>query len=495
MDNFDLLVSRARQDLVAEANRIADTDSAYHDVVHGVRPMTLTPTDTRRAIRPRRTLAIAATLAVVAAAVAIGVIATQQAPSTDIKIVPATDGPGSIAQPTATSVQPSTVAETTVPEGIATTSVEPETIPTTEAAPVVTSVYPQIGVAPLEPSTPVAPAASWEGLDLGPLSPRWDPVVLATDREVVVLGGWVGTTAADGTRTQERVGDGAAYDPVNATWRMLPDSGAAFARTTEATRSGGDEQLITIAGPEFAASYNVVTGEVRPIDPPPFNDGRIYNDGTHLFTATMEVPDSITLARLDGGGWTTLPPMGISGFQSVLRVGGHVVVVGGVEGNETGARALMLTETGVASETTWVDLQLPDRNWGNLFATTDGRRLLVWAGYGFAADAQGTGMWLDPADGPWHDLPIIDERWWECSADGVTVPGGIVIDDCGDVVHYRSAENTVTSRPELTMGGNRGGLPMVLLGDHLYRWGEPQYIENPDAPQAIQFGRLALVPA
>lgn len=490
MDNFDQLASRARQDLVAEANRIADTDAAYDDFVNGNRPITLTPAGPE-GMRPRRTLAIISALALVAAAVVIGVIVARRTPSTDVTIIPATDAPRPTSLVTATTVEPSPAAETTIPSEVIATTIEDSTPPTTEPVGPPSSVVPAVDLTSLDPNVPVVPGTAWEDLDLGPLTPRWDPVVVATDHEIIVLGGWVGAKDQAGSDYLRRVGDGAAYDPLTQTWRTLSDPDGQFAQVTNAVWIGGTDPRLMLVGPELASIYDPTNGAHQAIDPPPFSDSMIFTAGTSVFTATVEVPGSVTLARTLGtaAAWEVLPPVGLSAVYEVLDVGGNVVVVGSVEGNESGANAHMLTDTG------WVDLAMPDRSWSNWFATTDGTRLLVWAGYGFAADAQGTGLWIDPAAGAWQDLPNVDERWWECSADGIPVPGGIVIDNCGEVVHYRSTANIAVPRPEIALWGNRGGLPMVVLGDHLYRWGEPlYYAEGPDAPEAMRFGRLALVP-
>ncbi len=490
MDYFDLLASQARDKLVAEASRVADTDAAYDDLVNGNRPITLTPAGPE-GMRPRRALAIVSALALVAAAVAIGVIVARRTPSTDVTIIPATDAPTPTSVVTATTVEPSPAVETTIPSEVVATLIEGSKPPTIEPTAPPSSVGPAVDLTPLNPNVSVVPGAAWEDLDLGPLTPRWDPVVVATDHEIVVLGGWVGAKDQAGSDYLQRIGDGAAYDPVAATWRILPDPDGLFARVTNAVRIGGTDPRLMLVGPELASIYDPTNGSHQAIDPPPFNNGMFFTAGTSVFTATVEVPGSVTLARTVGttAEWDVLPPVGLSAVYEVLEIGGNVVVVGGVEGNEAGANAHILTDTG------WVDLAMPDRSWSNWFATTDGTRLVVWAGYGFAADAQGTGLWVDPAVGVWQDLPNIQERWWECSADGIPVPGGIVIDNCGEVVHYRSADNAVVPHPELALWGNRGGLPMVLLGDHLYRWGEPTwYAEPPPTPEAMQFGRMALVP-
>jgi hypothetical protein len=494
MDNFDLLASQARNKLVAEANRIADTDAAYDDLINGAHSIVLTPAGSA-GIRPRRTLAIATTLAIVAAAVAIGVIVTRRNPSTDVTIIPATDAPTPTSLVTASTVEPSPTVETTISSELVTTTIDDSTPPTTEPAAPPSSVFPAVGVTPLDPNVPVIPGAAWEDLDPGPLSPRWDPVVVATDHEIIVLGGWVGAKDPVGSDYLQRVGDGAAYDPVAKAWRMLADPNGLFTQVTNAVWIGGTDKRLMLVGPELASIYDPTNGAHQAIDPPPFSNGMFFTAGTSVFTATVEVPGSVTLARTVGTAakWDVLPPVGLSAVYEVLEVGGNVVAVGTIEdisGNQSGANAHMLTDTG------WIDLAMPGGNWGAFFATTDGQRLLVWGGYGFGDGLrQGIGSWLDPNTGSWQDLANIEELWWECSADGVQVPGGLVIDDCGEVVHYRSAENSATPRPELALWGSRGGLPMVLLGGHLYRWGEPTfYAEGPPAPEAMKFGRLALVP-
>ncbi len=507
MDNYDLLAERARNDLIVEAYRIADTDSAYDDVVNGFRPVSLAGS---RENRPRRPFAVAAALALVAAVV-IGVSVARRGPSDTIKVVPATDAPTPSAPPDATGIATRPGTESTVPEPTvaatfaATTTVAaiPVTMPGIEPA-AATPGAQASAVAPLDPSVPVVPGAAWETLDLGPLSPRWDPVVVATDGEIIVLGGYVRDRDANGSDYLRRVGDGAAYDPVARTWRLLPDPSGAFAKTTIArwVACGCDvNSRITLVGPEFAATYDVVNGATIPLDrPPPGGDHSLYIAGPDIFTAVTEIPGSVTLSRLTAGAttWEALPPVGLSYVRTVLHIEGRTVVVGSIEDNLAGTRALILDETATTGELTWIDLNLPDRRWNDFFASTDGYRLLVWAGYGFNAEAQdlGVGVLLDPAEGVWRDSARIEERWWECSADGVPVPGGIVIDDCGALVHYRSAENATVTHPELELWGLRGGLPMVVIGDHLYRWGEPSpYAEGPDAPEAMRFAALPLVPA
>ena len=60
---------------------------------------------------------------------------------------------------------------------------------------------------------------SWNALAPSPLPGRSDPAFAWTGEELLVWGGWDG-----GVRETPYFDDGAAYDPVARTWRMLPPS-------------------------------------------------------------------------------------------------------------------------------------------------------------------------------------------------------------------------------------------------------------------------------
>lgn len=85
------------------------------------------------------------------------------------------------------------------------------------------SVLAACGASPGAP-TSTAPVPAWERLDDPPLSPRTDPVVAWTGREVLVVGGNTGGVCppgADCAFPTELVADGAAWDPATGAWRPI----------------------------------------------------------------------------------------------------------------------------------------------------------------------------------------------------------------------------------------------------------------------------------
>lgn len=79
--------------------------------------------------------------------------------------------------------------------------------------------------------------AAWQELAPGPLGERIEYSAAWTGRELIVWGGWSGTT------THELHADGAAFNPATNTWRMLPAAPGA-GRAGAATVWTGSELLI-----------------------------------------------------------------------------------------------------------------------------------------------------------------------------------------------------------------------------------------------------------
>lgn len=142
-------------------------------------------------------------------------------------------------------------------------------------------------------------AHGWTDVDTGPLSPRQGAALVAAGREVLVLGG-------------ERHHDGAAFDLVDGTWRMiseppLPDGVPQVAWT-------GSEVLAIVSPPgenRRAAAWNPATDRWRPVNPPPpiRFDGPGNTQQPALFAVGGQVVLPDAWAAWDPGTneWNSLP--------------------------------------------------------------------------------------------------------------------------------------------------------------------------------------------
>jgi hypothetical protein len=142
-----------------------------------------------------------------------------------------------------------------------------------EAAGVVTDTAPEPAAGPTSATTP--PPVGWSALPDSPLSKRTRPITAWTGTELVIWGG-EGFTTDVCTLLDEGVSrcgdqarnDGAAFDPVTDTWRMLPPAPLSEDLGSWPTYRGAwtGEELVVWGGPDAAgAAYDPEADTWRPI--------------------------------------------------------------------------------------------------------------------------------------------------------------------------------------------------------------------------------------
>jgi hypothetical protein len=123
-----------------------------------------------------------------------------------------------------------------------------------------------------------AQTRTWSQLPASPLEGRSDMAFGWTGRELLIWGGWDG-----GFRDPPYFGDGAAFDPVAGTWRMLPTAPIG-ARTAFSVWTG--KEMIVWGSRERAArrldgaAYDPITNAWRPIADGPID----ITDGSAVWT-------------------------------------------------------------------------------------------------------------------------------------------------------------------------------------------------------------------
>lgn len=350
---------------------------------------------------------------------------------------------------------------------------EPAAGPTPSESPSSGSPSP---TSPWHTSPPVGRVTGWQDLDPGPLTPRRDAAVVATDRWVVVVGG----RAAGRDLT-----DAAAFDVRSGTWQRLADVPAAGAGADTGAWTGSQ---VVVAGQHGAAALDPATGRWTTLAGPPFPAGRRVAAGGSVITVDVEAGGTtVPLARLDPGSgtWEALPAVPLAEVHDLLDAGGRLVTVGPAARGSTALSALAL------SGSQWRDLGLPALPWqfGHL-AAGDAVSLYVWAGGSPGAErptdhgvavALGSGRWRQTAD-----LPA---EWWECYAAAASTGGELLVDACSTVLTYEPASDRVTTLGLLPPSAQSTARLVVVAG-HVYRWG-PAYCspECTDPPPAVAFTR------
>lgn len=176
----------------------------------------------------------------------------------------------------------------------------------------------------------------WRPLPRAPIAPRFDHVAVWTGREMLVFGGRDADTAFS---------DGAAFDPVKGSWRMLataggPDSGRslpgyAWTGTELWIIGGADASGHPVSG---AFAYDPIADAWRTVGalPPRAPAGAVWT-GTQAIAWAGAAPDGPAGVRFDGEHWVALPTAGAPKPRPdaiVAWAGDRMVLWGGLEGDD-----------------------------------------------------------------------------------------------------------------------------------------------------------------
>jgi hypothetical protein len=233
----------------------------------------------------------------------------------------------------------------------------------------------------------------WESLPPSPLEGRSDAAFAWTGRELLIWGGWDG-----GFRDPPYFGDGAAFDPVAGTWRMLARA-PIEARSAFSVWTG--EELIVWGSTERAVRRH---------------DGAAYNPSTNTWRTIADGPMDIT----DGSAVWTGQEMIVSGAA--------------LDGNN---HADTPTAVGAAydpASDTWRALPPSDLSPQAMTAEWLDGELIAWD-YEHATAA------YDPVSDDWRPLTDVPLEFSECRPRSVSTVRIVFGEFCGKIVVFSPDEH------------------------------------------------------
>ncbi len=203
-------------------------------------------------------------------------------------------------------------------------------------------------------ATPTSDEASsqWRPIADSPLPARSGAVAVWTGSEMVVFGGDTGPPCPPGADcvgpTGEQVArDGAAYDPVTDSWRLLVDSPHPLLHAT-ATWTGSEVVVLAAGFPEgqpnATLAYDPIADRWRPLNPPPQANlnGGAWDGERLLYWQSEERPGGSDWSLdPESGTWAAIgaDPLGETFDRSYTWVGDRFVVAGllisGVDNDES----------------------------------------------------------------------------------------------------------------------------------------------------------------
>jgi hypothetical protein len=260
----------------------------------------------------------------------------------------------------------------------------------------------------------------WSGLPASPLRGRSHPAFAWTGSELLVWGGWDG-----GVREPPYFDDGAAYDPIARTWRMLPPAPLS-ARSPFSVWTG--DELIVWGSTDRS---------------PRMRDGAAYDTLTDSWRRISDAPTNIT----DG---------------SAVWTGDEMIVFGAAL--DANNQADTPTAIGIAynPETdSWRELPPSDLSPQAMTASWLDGDMIAWD-YDQATAA------YDPTTDSWRSLPDSHLDFSECYPKSVATPAIVLGEFCGRTIALEAGEDRwreVSLDPLLTLGGCCWVLEPMVAGD------------------------------
>jgi hypothetical protein len=233
---------------------------------------------------------------------------------------------------------------------------------------------------------------TWQPLPPSPLEGRSDMAFAWTGRELLIWGGWDG-----GFRDPPYFGDGAAFDPVAGTWRMIATA-PIEARSAFSVWTG--EELIVWGSRERAdrrvdgAAYDPITNAWRMIADGPID----ITDGTAVWTGEEMIAFG---AALDSNNHADTP----TAIAAAYDPGADV----------------------------WRELPPSDLSAQAMTAEWLNGELIAWD-YDHASAA------FDPVANVWQSLPDVPLRFSECRPVTVATSGTVFGEFCGGTVVFSPQE-------------------------------------------------------
>jgi hypothetical protein len=233
----------------------------------------------------------------------------------------------------------------------------------------------------------------WGDIPQGPLFKRADPAFAWTGRELLIWGGWDG-----GFRDDHAFGDGAAYDPVDRSWRMLPPAPLSARRPFSVWT---DRELIVWGSIDRSARMR---------------DGAAYDPSTDTWRTIAEAPVEVT----DG---------------SAVWTGTEMIVFGAaLDGNNRADTEMAIGVAYDPANDTWRELPSSNLSPQAMTAAWTGHELVAWD-YGL------TSATYDPEVDAWRSLERVPLDDSECVPASVGAGRTVLGDYCGRPVVFSPEED------------------------------------------------------
>jgi hypothetical protein len=233
----------------------------------------------------------------------------------------------------------------------------------------------------------------WESLPPSPLEGRSGAASAWTGRELLIWGGWDG-----GFRDPPYFGDGAAFDPVDGTWRSLAPA-PIEARTAFSVWTG--KELIVWGSTERAVRRR---------------DGAAYNPSNNTWRTIADGPIDIT----DG---------------SAVWTGDEMIVFGAaLDGNNHADTPTAIGAAYDPASDTWRALPPSDLSPQAMTGAWLNGELIAWD-YEHASSA------YDPGTDAWRTLPDVPLRFSECRPKSFASSRTVFGEFCGKTVVFSSEDD------------------------------------------------------
>ncbi len=299
--------------------------------------------------------------------------------------------------------------------------------------------------------------------DSGPLAPRDGHSVVWTGSEVIV---WGGATALAG----ETLADGAAYDPVEETWRPIAPAPLAARRDHHVAWTGQEMLVVGGIGHLDGAAYNPASDTWRQI---PDTSVRTTSPATNTsqYTSSVWTGERLVLwnvvddqlaaysSRTDE--WELLPAVGLELAAGVLRWNGHHLYIFGVEGflPEIDQLKLARLDSDAWSLVSTLQIVHPVP----MLSAWIGDRFVAWNDEGVAFES-------DPTDPIWIRSEPIPISGCEGVGDPLElVDSALIFGWCGSDAYYDTA---VARWQAVELPGLGSGDHSVWTGSEVIHWGD-----------------------
>lgn len=359
-----------------------------------------------------------------------------------------------------------------------------------DASPVSSPTAPVVTTSPSTsiPATTVPPTAALDptttvptdsvAIDPGPLTARGGHSVIWTGEEMIVWGG----ESSDGGA---RLADGAAFDPVAGTWRVIADAPVSPRVYHVATWTGEEMLVVGGRGEVDGAAYEPTTDSWRDIEasPIPLDSTSVYDSAVgSAWTGQELVVWSISTNQIAAYApetdiWRILPSVDLVGDSGALRWTGADLFAFADQAYSQPLEGAPLESARLNQEGGWEAMSPAEFSTDDSIIAADAR-LVGWTGENFiawtAAGFEGKTLTLFPFDGNWTETDAVP--FPPCDFQGEPIQAGdqvIAFGTCGSLVAFLDPDTdawTTTAVVEYATARYT-----VWTGTELLNWGGGYY--------------------